>query len=420
LSCLATVFTSPPVSATVENPVKIIGRRDRLLLVGFIVATIVVFARPVRYLLEVAQDVERSSGLLLVPALIILTISFFFHLQAKRQESRERALRAEAETVEAEARAAEMELLVAFGQALGRSLDLDAIRDVVAQQLPRLAGVEGVWVLLRSEGRWHALVGAGGEGRRETERTHQLIADRAFVSEPGVILPPTMVIDGHLCIPLTAGGYILGVVGVPESAASFSDARRRLLAAGLALLGISVRNAQLFREVRENGLRDGLTGCYNRTHAVEVIATELRRARRSHAEVSLIMFDLDHFKQINDRYGHLAGDSVLAAVGSRMRTALRSSDFKCRYGGEEFLVLLPATPLAGAKHVAETLRRELSELQVVWKEELIQVTASFGVTVALPSEIDLQAFIGRADAALYRAKDQGRNCIRLANEAVPA
>ena len=147
-----------------------------------------------------------------------------------------------------------------------------------------------------------------------------------------------------------------------------------------------------------------------------MIDTELRRARRSQMPVSLIMFDLDHFKEINDRYGHLCGDAVLAAVGARMREVLRGSDLKCRYGGEEFLVLLPETPLEGAKRVADTLRRELADMAVQWKDETLHVTASFGVTMALPSEIDTQALIGRADVALYRAKDQGRNCVRLSLE----
>ena len=132
------------------------------------------------------------------------------------------------------------------------------------------------------------------------------------------------------------------------------------------------------------------------------------------------MFDIDHFKDINDRYGHLCGDAVLAAVGSRMREVLRGSDLKCRYGGEEFLVLLPETPTEGAKRVADTLRRSLAEMQIDWKNEPVKVTASFGVTGALPSEIDAQAIIGRADAALYRAKDQGRNCVRLGAETAVA
>ena len=217
-------------------------------------------------------------------------------------------------------------------------------------------------------------------------------------------------------MPMTAGGHPVGVLGIPDAAGPFTPARQRVLAMAGALLAISIRNAQLFHELRENSLRDGLTGCFNRTHALDVLDTELRRARRSQTPVSLIMFDLDRFKDINDRYGHLCGDAVLAAVGAKMREVLRGSDLKCRYGGEEFLVLLPETPLEGAKRVADTLRRELADMPVNWKGELIAVTASFGVSVALPAEIDSKALIGRADAALYRAKDQGRNCVRLSME----
>ena len=132
--------------------------------------------------------------------------------------------------------------------------------------------------------------------------------------------------------------------------------------------------------------------------------------------VSVIMFDLDHFKDVNDRYGHLCGDAVLAGVGRRMRDVLRGSDLKCRYGGEEFLVLLPETPLHGARRVAETLRKEIAERPIPWAGEALTVTASFGITQALPGEISIQNVVQRADAALYRAKEEGRNCVRIASD----
>jgi diguanylate cyclase (GGDEF)-like protein len=402
--------------------VKIIGRQDRILLVGFVLAAVVVLARPVRYLLDLAGEVDRTYGLSLVPALVVLAVFFVLNLQARRQEAKSEALSAETQRIQAESRALEMERIVAFGQALSRSLDLDAIHDVVAQQLPRLAGTDNVWVLLRVGGRWQALLGASGEDRREAEKTRQLVADRALTAFHDAGAPGTAVIEGNLCLPLVAGGHSLGVVGMPDASDdSSTDIGRRRLATAVALLGIAVHNAQLFRDVRENSLRDGLTGCYNRTHALEGIETELRRARRSQAPTSIIMFDVDHFKQVNDRHGHLCGDAVLAEVGRHMRAALRTSDLKCRYGGEEFLVLLPDTPLTGAKHVAESLRREFADkMHVVWNGETVLVTASFGVAAALPSEVDVQAIIARADAALYRAKDQGRNCVRLAIEAAVA
>ena len=396
---------------------NLMARRDRVLLAGLAVALVVVFVRPIRYLLDVAREVEQSSGLALVPALIILTVVFLFHQQGKREEARTRAAAAEAEALEAEGRALEMERLVNFGQGLGRSLDLDAVREVVGQHLPGLSGAEDAWVLLRVGGHWQALAGATREPGRDSESTRAHIADRAFVPD-GSWATSAIEADGHLCLPLVAGGYPVGVLGIPGG--PFTGARQRVLAMAAALLAVSLRNTQLFLEIRETSLRDGLTGCFNRTHALDVIDTELRRARRSQMPVSLIMFDLDHFKEVNDRYGHLCGDAVLAAIGSRMRDVLRGSDLKCRYGGEEFLVLLPETPLEGAKRVADTLRRELADVPIPWKDVALHVTASFGVAVALPAEVDSQALIGRADAALYRAKDQGRNCVRLAVEAAVA
>ena len=141
------------------------------------------------------------------------------------------------------------------------------------------------------------------------------------------------------------------------------------------------------------------------------IATDLER--RSKLPLSLIMFDLDNFKQINDRYGHLAGDAVLAAIGSRMKSELRGSDLKCRYGGDEFMVILPDTPLGGARQVSENLRAALESHRIVWNAEQITVTASFGVGVVNPTDQDPLAAVARADAALYRAKQQGRNDVQV-------
>ncbi len=390
---------------------KYVGNHDRLLLGGLAVALVVVFAKPIQYLLDLAREVEAGLGLSLLPALIILTGVFVLHQQRKRQEEQNLARTAEAEVQQAQARAAELERLVAFGEALGRALTLEAIRDVVLQQLPRLTGTDRAWVMARQEGRWQAFSHEAGQDREKLELSYMDIVEQAVPTDPAKPAAPSNVY-GHMCLPMTVGGEVVGLLAVPESESTTTDSRRRVLAAAATLLGTSLRNSQLFREVKDNSLRDGLTGCYNRTHTLEVIGTELRRARRTHQPVSLIMLDIDHFKQINDRFGHLCGDAVLATVGARMREALRGSDHKCRYGGEEFLVLLPETPIEGARRVAETLRRALADRIVTWKNERLQITASFGVSVALPSETDIQALIGRADQALYQAKHEGRNRVQ--------
>ena len=399
---------------------KFVGRDDRMLVAGLAVALFVLFARPIRYLLDLAREVEQSSGLALVPALVILMVLFVFHQQTKRREAKADVVAAEADAETAQTRAAEMERLVIFGQALGRSLDADAIRDVVLQNLPSLANSDDAWVMIRVDGHWQTLFGGQRGTGRDAERAREQAAENALEGAAGSKPGAAVSVGGHLCLPLAAGGQEVGVLGVPDDAGPFTEDRRRVLAAAAALLAISLRNAELFREVKAHSLRDGLTGCVNRTHAVEVIEIELRRARRSQMPGSLVMFDIDRFTDINDRHGHLCGDAVLVAVGAKMREVLRGSDLKCRYGGEEFLVLLPETPIEGAKRVADTLRRELADMTVKWQNTTLNVTASFGVTMALPGEIDSNSLIGRADQALYRAKEQGRNCVRLSMESAVA
>ena len=209
---------------------------------------------------------------------------------------------------------------------------------------------------------------------------------------------------------MIVGDTAVGILGVRKSADEVHRTHwRRAMASVAALLAISARNVLLIGEIQEHGVYDGLTGCFNRTRGMKVLDSELQRARRGQTPFSLIMFDLDYFKSVNDRYGHLCGDAVLTSVGKRMREVLRNSDVKCRYGGEEFLVLLPDTPHDGASHVAESLRRELSKTSVLWNGESVTVTASVGVAVASMGELDARALIGRADTALYRAKHEGRN-----------
>jgi diguanylate cyclase (GGDEF)-like protein len=198
---------------------------------------------------------------------------------------------------------------------------------------------------------------------------------------------------------------VLGIAPEPL----LSEHQRSVLSTAVALLAGALKNAELFQEVHENSLQDGLTGCFNRTHAIESLDGELRRSRRSKRPFSILMFDIDTFKSINDRFGHLCGDAVLSTIGARMRTALRSSDVKCRYGGDEFMVILPETPLTGARQVCETLRRSIEKEPIAWADGSVVVTASFGVTEICPGENDPLAVVARTDAALYRSKQEGRN-----------
>jgi diguanylate cyclase (GGDEF)-like protein len=335
-----------------------------------------------------------------------------FTRRTRRRHIHPQGAAAEAAQKAARIRAAELEQLVAFAHALTRAVDDDAIRVAVRQHLPAVADTSAFWVLLRRATTWEMLVG-------ETRRQDELAARENFSQRllEGVT-PPALVSGDMVGFPLVVAGSPVGVLGVQLQGSPLVPNRQRMIAAAAAILSHSLKHAQLSRDIRDLALRDLLTGCATRRHATEVIDAELRRARRSLMPVSLIVFDLDHFKEVNDRYGATCGDAVLAAVGQRMAGVLRGSDLKCRYGGEEFLVLLPETPLHGARRVAETLRREISDRPIEWAGGTLTVTASFGITQAMPGEINIQPLLARADGALGRAKDDGRNCVRIAADSL--
>lgn len=383
-------------------------REDALLVAGLAAALVIIFAEPINRTLDLARQAERESGLALLPGLLLLIAVYVVHELRKRNEMQAQATAALAAQREAEARAKDLERVVEFGKALAKSLDVDAIRAAVRAHLHRIACTDRVWVLVRQGTTWETLTDetTGAQDSVDQEDLAERLMGRSQASSVGLTMG----------FPLVAGGAAMGVLGVTGDEETLAPERQRAMEAAAALLALSLKNAQLFREVKENSLRDPLTGCTTRAHALEVVDAELRRARRSQLPVSLLMIDLDRFKEVNDRYGHLCGDAVLASVGKRMRDVLRGSDLKSRYGGEEFLVLLPETALTGARRVAETLRREIAERPIPWAGGSITVTASFGIAQAMPGEVNVQAVIARADAALYRAKEDGRNCVRVAAE----
>jgi diguanylate cyclase (GGDEF)-like protein len=166
---------------------------------------------------------------------------------------------------------------------------------------------------------------------------------------------------------------------------------------------------------RVQATHDPLTGVWNRGAVLDLLARELSRAERERRPVSLILADLDHFKRINDGYGHLAGDAVLREATRRMAALMRPYDIVGRYGGEEFLVVLPGCDLPQAQDIAERIRREIRATPVETEEGAIPVTSSLGVSAtSLLGELLPDALIQAADAALYRAKEQGRDRVEVA------
>jgi diguanylate cyclase (GGDEF)-like protein len=159
---------------------------------------------------------------------------------------------------------------------------------------------------------------------------------------------------------------------------------------------------------------DALTGLTNRRHFLELAARELARSRRYGSPMSLVLVDLDHFKRVNDKYGHLVGDQVLTAAAHALASGLREIDVIARHGGEEFAVLLPETDLAGAREVAERSCRRLAEAVTIVDGTEVRITASMGVASATAGAASLDDLLGRADRAMYGAKRAGRDRVEVA------
>jgi diguanylate cyclase (GGDEF)-like protein len=219
-------------------------------------------------------------------------------------------------------------------------------------------------------------------------------------------------------LPLRAGGTSLGSLVLYGSEFSVLDLETASLLVGHAV--IALENAQLHRILEQQALVDALTGLANRRSAEQALAVELARAVRFGSPFSLVFADLDHFKQVNDRFGHPSGDLVLRELAAVLTETVREIDLAARWGGEEFCLILPGTDPAGAARLAERVRTTLAERTILTAEGLpLHVTASFGVA-GHPPLASAEELIASADAALYDAKRRGRNCVSIGTSPVSA
>ena len=318
------------------------------------------------------------------------------------------------EVAQARARADELQRLVAFGRAVTQAVEPAALKQVLWRYLPVFARDRAFWVLTRRDQHWDAHLQDFRIASRSNDELERIASDalvQAGVDTEG----PGVLVSENLCFPLVVGDTAVGVFGVQNTPPVTAD-ERRALGAVVALIAIAIRNMQLLVETRDYSLRDRLTGCSSRAHGLDTLKSELARARRTHHPLSVVMFDVDHFKAINDKFGHVVGDAMLEAVGKSLSHVLRVSDLKCRYGGDEFLIVLPETPLSGAVHAADSLLREIARLRLASGDQVVHATVSVGVAAAVPGELNPEALIARADEALYQAKRAGRNRTAVAPE----
>jgi diguanylate cyclase (GGDEF)-like protein len=327
-----------------------------------------------------------------------------------------------------------------------RSAELEALRanlaDILAElELPRLlqAILERAVVLLGASGGELGLydpenheiqivgshnLGTDSAGTRmalgqgamgvvaETHEAVILHAGEKMQPGPGLIRHHQW--DSVMVVPLKIAERLVGVVSVVENDPDrrFTDADLDLLTLLAHQAAIAINNAQLFERARTQAYTDSLTSLSTRRHFFELAERELGRSRRYGSPLSVIMFDFDHFKQINDRYGHATGDQVLSDAARLLRDQLREVDVVGRYGGDEFVILLPETRLPTARVVAERLRRSIARADFRVNGDdgaQVKLTASLGVAQYTEDCEDIDALLDRADQALYRSKQAGND-----------
>lgn len=215
----------------------------------------------------------------------------------------------------------------------------------------------------------------------------------------------------YLCLPMMAQGEILGVFHLRlDHDGDFQQVTEQLGVITTERISLAIANLRLRESLRMQSIRDPLTGLFNRRYMEETLERELHRMARHKRALGLIMLDIDHFKQFNDTYGHLAGDSILQKIGHVLKESTRGEDIACRFGGEEFILILPEANSDSIIQRAEHLRETIHDLTVLYHgQEMGRVSVSVGISCYPVHGITTEELIRAADAALYQAKQFGRN-----------
>ena len=325
--------------------------------------------------------------------------------------------------VEALAHSMETQAAVrSFSQMLTSQLELEGLAQQALQQFIEHTGASGGAILCESGGELNV---AASHGMKDVEllaqSDHVRYAVRTGDSQL-VRLPDDVQVDGVMAnfrpseiviLPATYKSIPLGVVILATTGSFDADAQTRM-ELFRQNFGLALNNAVAHNRLQRLAALDPLTGVYNRRFGLTRLHEEFDRAVRMNAPMGVIMMDIDHFKQVNDTYGHLVGDRILIAVTRVAKTILRDGDVLIRYGGEEFLAVLPAASSEDLRLIGERLLRAIEDTSVAEGSQTIRVTVSLGAA-AYPNQnvAKEDALVQLADEALYQAKDTGRNRLVL-------
>lgn len=309
-----------------------------------------------------------------------------------------------------------------FTGMLASHLELDTLTSEALQQLLQHTNADAGAILIVLGGEMKVAASQGIRTPDSLKSSDHVRRALLTGSRLCVALPDNVAIEGVLTDfrprevlvgPVLYKGVPLGVT-ILASAAGFTDevrSRLDLFGQGMAL---ALNNALTHDRLQKLAALDPLTGIYNRRFGMARLSEEFSRAVRATTPLGVMMFDIDHFKKVNDTYGHLAGDRVLMQVAKTAKAALREGDILMRYGGEEFLVILPGASKEDSRDVGERMRRMIEDTSVADGDQVIRVTISIGVTAYPELEVTgEQDLVKRADEALYKAKESGRNRVMM-------
>jgi len=360
---------------------------------------------------------------LLVVTLVLMTVSLM------RRHGTAREL--EAALSDASGARDRAALLLAIASAVNSSLALEEVLNVALTHAGRIMGaVAGAMYLVRAgkaemyrEASYNLSPRARG-GLREIDEeplSSAIGAMRPLVVKLDEHTAPGLELGGHpqhaLVVPIQRSGQLMGAMELYLNAwRELNEDQADLLNGVASQAAIAIRHAQLFQAQEENALTDELTKLPNRRALAQRFLQEMQRARRHRNAIAFMMIDLDHFKRVNDTYGHLNGDAVLAELAQILKGSARESDVCARYGGEEFALILHETTESGARILAERIR---SKVAAATFPGGLRLTISVGVAATDDATLFTQ-LMDRADQALYMAKQGGRNQVRVADMSAPA
>jgi diguanylate cyclase (GGDEF)-like protein/PAS domain S-box-containing protein len=337
---------------------------------------------------------------------------------------------------------ARVEALAEISRALSAaSLEPQVIFDIIVERTAQLIGDACLLTLISDDREWMQVISYNHRDQRSLSLMREMLTSTQkwgvegavgrVISTGQPLLIPVMTPDelqgiaglefqaclevvrifSLIIVPLVAQGQIIGTLWAwrDHPGDPYIDENQSFLLNLANQTALTIVNARLHELVKYQARTDSLTGIYNRRYFFELAELEFSRSKRHKHALAVIMLDLDRFKEVNDSYGHAAGDQVLRTVADRCRENIRNTDILGRYGGEEFIILLPETNFSGAKNLAERLRRCISEYPIETDAGKIHITVSLGIAINHKNILNLAMLLHNADEALYAGKHAGRN-----------